>query len=223
MHAALKWVVQLALFAVLWVVVCGAITSATQLRSLDIPPGATVAIVGNGPSVVTHDWGPLIDRHDVVVRFNAAKLIPRHTGTKTTIHVVTAGSNRSFEPSAVKILVYNSPLHRLRPLPCRKCLLLSPAEATGVSHPRPTSGLITLAYLSAKFPSNHMYVIGFDGLTQGADFDRTHYFAAADASRTAFDKVFTGVGQAYHTNEAPIFEALLRDRPNLHRLSAPAS
>eukprot|EP00899_Mesostigma_viride_P006005 jgi/Mesvir1/15405/Mv06590-RA.1 len=49
------------------------------------------AIVGNSGHILKKEYGPYIDRHDAVVRFNILSLSPRfapHIGTKTTIRVL---------------------------------------------------------------------------------------------------------------------------------------
>ena len=50
----------------------------------------TVAIIGNGPSVLDKEMGEIIDRHDIVVRFNCFQTdgFENHIGIKTTIWVV---------------------------------------------------------------------------------------------------------------------------------------
>jgi hypothetical protein len=52
-----------------------------------IPAGASVCLVGNGPSVLRAAYGAQIDAHDVVIRFNwfAITGFENHTGTKTTL------------------------------------------------------------------------------------------------------------------------------------------
>lgn len=54
---------------------------------LRITPGARVILVGNGPSVLTADFGVAIDAHDEVVRFNnyAIEGFEKHVGRKTTL------------------------------------------------------------------------------------------------------------------------------------------
>jgi hypothetical protein len=52
-----------------------------------IPTGATVCLVGNGPAVLRAPYGPQIDAHDIVIRFNwfAISGFEPHVGTKTSI------------------------------------------------------------------------------------------------------------------------------------------
>ena len=52
--------------------------------------GKSVAIVGNSPRLLESDHGPLIDSHDVVIRFNDADItgLGVHTGCKTSFRLV---------------------------------------------------------------------------------------------------------------------------------------
>jgi hypothetical protein len=54
---------------------------------LRIPAETTVALVGNGPSLLTAHHGPTIDQHEEVVRFNSCRITgyESHTGTRTTL------------------------------------------------------------------------------------------------------------------------------------------
>lgn len=48
--------------------------------------GKTIAFVANSSDLLTHNIGPEIDSHNIVVRFNSYKIIPPLTGKKVTIH-----------------------------------------------------------------------------------------------------------------------------------------
>jgi SAM-dependent methyltransferase len=50
-----------------------------------------IILVGNGPSILEHEYGQLIDSYDVVVRFNwyHTKGFEKHTGVKTNVWVTT--------------------------------------------------------------------------------------------------------------------------------------
>ena len=115
-----------------WLIACRWLTHATRLASLpDLPPNARIVIVGNGPSVVRGSpKGHLIDAADVVVRFNAAKRAPAaYTGTRTDVHVVTAGSWQPHVPGAHRVIVYNTPFHKwVRVWPYLRCLALDASE-----------------------------------------------------------------------------------------------
>eukprot|EP00192_Tetraselmis_astigmatica_P010788 CAMPEP_0117665614 /NCGR_PEP_ID=MMETSP0804-20121206/9912_1 /TAXON_ID=1074897 /ORGANISM="Tetraselmis astigmatica, Strain CCMP880" /LENGTH=366 /DNA_ID=CAMNT_0005473055 /DNA_START=442 /DNA_END=1538 /DNA_ORIENTATION=+ len=55
-------------------------------RLPELPPGSlgTCAIIGNADNILQHKWGPEIDQHDFVVRFNVKmKGYEKHVGTKT--------------------------------------------------------------------------------------------------------------------------------------------
>lgn len=214
-----KVVVTLVMMIVAWIVVCITITRCTRIRKLPLRPFQIVAIVGNGPSVAKHEFGSQIDACDAVIRFNSAKITPRHTGTKTSIHVITAGSDKSFIKGAERVMVYNCYAHYTRPNPCMSCFLLDSADAIGVNHKNPTSGLVVVAYVTATFRDTMFYMIGFDGMKSGATFSESHYFAEDDQSRTKFDKTFTAIGMAHHSDESSVFEHLVATRDNLRIMS----
>jgi hypothetical protein len=48
--------------------------------------GKTIAVVANSSKLLEYEYGELIDGHDIVIRFNAFRIIPKHTGTKTSVH-----------------------------------------------------------------------------------------------------------------------------------------
>jgi hypothetical protein len=52
-----------------------------------VAPGESCVLVGNGPSLLAGDKGPLIDAFEQVVRFNTFKTagLEPHTGSKTTL------------------------------------------------------------------------------------------------------------------------------------------
>lgn len=54
---------------------------------LMLPPTASVVLVGNGPSLLRHPQGDVIDSYDEVVRFNRFRLrgFEDYTGTRTTL------------------------------------------------------------------------------------------------------------------------------------------
>ena len=205
-----------ALLLVAWLAVCNVVTRTTRLTCLpQLPPNARIMVVGNGPSVATRALGPYIDSADVVVRFNAAVLIPKHTGTKTDVHVVTAGSLRPHLPGTVPVLAYNHPSqYVLRPWPCVGCL---PLDASITHHPRPTSGLVMLTHLAKTYPHCRIELVGFDGI-KSQDFSREHYFDREHANRTWTDKLLTDVGMGYHSDETAEIERLVAGRGNVKRL-----
>ena len=195
--------------------VCVTITRCTRIRRLPIGGCEKVAIVGNGRSVIEQELGRRIDECEVVIRFNAAKLVPRHTGSKTSIHVITAGSDREFIEGAFRVMVYNCEGQKMRPKACVSCFLLENADAIGVDHPNPTSGLVVVAYVTAMFRDTMFYMIGFDGMKSNSTFTDSHYFSEDDTSRTTFDRTFTRAGMAHHSNESKVFEGLVASRENL--------
>ena len=189
----------------------------TELNRLPIGTHDRVVIVGNGPSVGSHDWGKLIDSFDVVIRFNAAPIIPSKTGTKTTIHVITGGSLNDFKEGATPVIAYNHPLQRLlRPKMCVRCM---PLFSNNDVHVNPTSGLLTILHVLKYHPNNQVFIVGFDGM-QTKDFSKEHYFESNNASRTWTDRLLTPIGMNHHSNESTTFQKLLASHPNLQELAS---
>lgn len=175
-----------------------------------IKQGDRIAVIGNGPSVMSEKLGAFIDKHDVVVRFNAAPVFPEHTGTKTTVHALTAGSNKPFAKGAERVIVLNSKVFEfVRCKLGRGCLILHAGRG------RPTTGMVVLRHLSAAYPRNQINIIGFDGIDTKRTFSETHFFSVNDAARTLLDKMLTSVGHHYHSNERDGFERLLGQNPNM--------
>lgn len=52
---------------------------------------SNIILVGNGPSILDHEYGELIDSYDIVVRFNwyHTKGFERHSGIKTSVWITT--------------------------------------------------------------------------------------------------------------------------------------
>ena len=48
--------------------------------------GKRTIVVANSSKLLDHEYGEFIDGHDVVIRFNAFRIVPKHTGSKTSIH-----------------------------------------------------------------------------------------------------------------------------------------
>jgi hypothetical protein len=206
---------------VVWLTIVRTISDVTHFSALPIKSGSDrIVLVGNGPSVTQHDWGNLIDSFDVIVRFNAAKIIPRHTGVKTSIHVITAGSLRTHIEGAWRGIVYNHTTQRfLRPLPCVHCTEI---RTKTTYHSRPTTGFVTIAHICENYPTNTIRLVGFDGI-RSRDFGKEHYFERNDSSRTALDILLTNVGMNFHPlDERSVIESLMRKNPNLKRIPAPS-
>ena len=199
-----------------WLTACRWLTRATRLASLPaLPPGARIVVVGNGPSVVEGPpKGHLIDAADVVVRFNAAKRAPAaYTGTRTDVHVVTAGSWQPHVPGAHRVTVYNTPFHKwVRVWPCLRCLALDASEVPEVAHP--TSGLVFVHYLVRTYPNNPIALIGFDGF-RSTSFDENHYYRRTDRRHTLGDRAFAGVAMHLHSDERARFVELVRSHGNV--------
>lgn len=199
-----------------WISACRWLTRITCLPSLPaLPANVRIVVVGNGPTVVQGPpKGHLIDAADVVVRFNAAKRAPAaYTGTRTDVHVVTAGSWQPHVPGAQRVIVYNTPFHKwVRMWPCLRCLALDASEVPEVAHP--TSGLVFIHYLVRTYPHNPIALIGFDGFRSNS-FDENHYYRRTDRQHTLGDRAFAGVAMHLHTNERARFVELVRSHGNV--------
>jgi len=192
------------------VIVIGYVTFLMLLRSLstnnlNITSTDRIAVVGNGPSVMSRARGAYIDDHDVVIRFNTSHIIPNFTGVKTSIHVKTAGSNAPLKLGAQRVTVYNHPLLKLRPVMCKNCVHID-TRTTLIRNA--SSGLVILSYLCQHFPKNEINIIGFDGLKNTKN---VHYYKPTDA--TILDRTFMNIGTAYHSDESREFERLLEQNP----------
>ena len=68
--------------------------------------GSKIIVVGNSPNIMTEKKGKLIDKFDIVVRFNEFKYVPEYTGKKTTIWVTHYANNKKID-CKYKIFLYN--------------------------------------------------------------------------------------------------------------------
>ena len=103
--------VLLLLLLIIWIIT-NFLVAHFCTKNIHIKQGDRIAVVGNGPSVKSEKCGTYIDNHDVVIRFNSAPIIPEYTGEKTSIHVITAGSDKSFIKGAQKVMIMNSSLFK---------------------------------------------------------------------------------------------------------------
>ena len=205
--------VLLLLLLIIWIIT-NFLVAHFCTKNIHIKQGDRIAVVGNGPSVKSEKCGTYIDNHDVVIRFNSAPIIPEYTGEKTSIHVITAGSDKSFIKGAQKVMIMNSSLFKyFRPQFCEDCSII------GTSGDRPTSGLVILRYLTREFPQNEINIIGFDGFDKTKEtFSQSHYFSSKDSNRTWLDKILTDIGHNYHENESELFNKLILENSNIKKL-----
>ena len=138
------------------------------LATLSDPPpsesAVTVAIVGNSPALLERADGQDIDSHEVVIRFNSAHLneqILRHTGTKTSLLVLSPAAARTMSRVPVQPLAISgvSPWHNNSRYWRRFAALEEPTHhiPSPVWHSLvarlnapPSSGLLALACLSQE-------------------------------------------------------------------------
>lgn len=177
-----------------------------------LPPDVRIAVVGNGPSVTHAERGDLIDAHDVVVRFNAAPLYPRYTGTRTSVHVVSGGYVGPTPPGASRVMVYNHPVHRLRRCPSCVATLVPPYRGA-------TNVMTYLTHLCRTHPHNEITLVGVDDIDwRNATYEEAHYFPLNTARKSRWNRWTDRIAMRFHRREHVELEELLRAHPNVRRV-----
>tara|TARA_B110001452_G_scaffold265949_1_gene271649 strand:- start:4566 stop:6257 length:1692 start_codon:yes stop_codon:yes gene_type:complete len=203
--------VFLGLFLYLWI--NDLVTMATENETLDLPTGGSIAVVGNGPSLLSHDDGHVIDTSGYVVRFNKFVLLSNWTGSRTDLHVTTAGSPR-WVTGRPHMVVYNMDLHewfpffphpytlRLRRRGLRR-LLPEDDDASG-----PSSGLATTVFMAAVAPRSHVSTFGIgDFHSRATAPEALHYYA--EGNGTLSDRVIWSLEarlRLHHDDESHLLD-----------------
>jgi hypothetical protein len=66
----------------------------------------SICVVANSSDLLDYNYGPFIDSHDIVVRFNGYKIIPEKTGIKTSVHCVFREYRGKHDPAApLKLII----------------------------------------------------------------------------------------------------------------------
>lgn len=152
-----------------------------------------VIVVGNGPSVLRHQAGELIDAFDRVVRINGFETegVERHTGRKTTDWACSVVAPQR-DAAAFRRMYLCGPTrewydactdlcHRVYP----DAILLGPeitAQIKPYARGWPSTGLMIVAHLLGEH--EQVTVHGFDGLKPE---EQEHYFEAGLAGGSAHD------------------------------------
>lgn len=178
----------------------------------------SIAVVGNGPSLIGSGLGPKIDACDDVLRFNRFELpveLAKDIGTRFTmwstysttlgsgageneLHTIVVpfyGSRRALE-TAVAQIKRKHPKQRVVTIPDRvqEGVHRYMGMEYGSRSEKPTSGLVVLAYLTQCCPEYKVYTCGFDGCVPG----RRHYYSAEKEYRRTPGHVVSNSEQAYY-------------------------
>jgi hypothetical protein len=158
-----------------------------------------ILVIGNGPSVLNHKVGDLIDTYDDVVRFNnyELKTYEEFVGTKTTILARRACDDVKLHPSELfnKVLCFityckwtdgmTKVARDVKSFYGEKCEIVSwlkcreIGEQIGLQQPHKewaSIGVLTIALLVERFGADNITIHGFDGLNSLGEREVFHYF-----------------------------------------------
>ena len=168
-----------------------------------VGPYRSLAVVGNGPSVLTEQRGSYLDSTDIVVRFNefAVEGFESYVGSRTDVyvtHLLHTYDNRHLRAHGVKAVIASRPqtarfafnsglgrmlmnLQRLGDLPLAWAddqrflglYALLNIPLTDMTGRNPTSGLVFLDFAS-QLNLDYIEIVGFDGYAPGLG---VHYFS----------------------------------------------
>jgi|GEM_PF-5210983 len=155
-----------------------------------ISPGASVVIVGNGPSLMRADLGAQIDSFDEVIRFNECRThgFERHTGSKTTVWCTFGRGmlpgDAEIRPDKI-ILTHEGakpayPAPHLYPVPRTFYNALQEEIKAGSIMPdksrlMPSSGFLVVRWLLDTGLAEEVTITGFDHFSKAED-KRHHYW-----------------------------------------------
>lgn len=149
-----------------------------------------VILVGNGPSVLGHKLGKVVDSFEEVVRFNnfQTKGFEEHVGGKTTLWVAVPQPNEPIRHS--RLLCQHEKKDRPegitefnkipswffwrthREFQSRVGMMMGFDKATVL--PKPTSGLLTVLYFLRVLRIEKVYLLGFDHFSK--DKSKQHHY-----------------------------------------------
>ena len=147
---------------------------------LRLPPETTCVLVGNGPSLVRAHYGPMIDAHEEVVRFNGGRVkgFEPHTGTRTTLWSTfgkgTVPADPDMQPERVIYIhgetggpsieaphIYRVPRWFFEE--CQKQVRqTSQRDAEGKKRLLPSSGFLVASWLLEVVGLRRLTLVGFD-------------------------------------------------------------
>lgn len=191
-----------------------------------------IAIVGNSPDLLKHEWGKEIDDHDIVIRFNSfvTKGFEQYTGSKTT--------DLAFCPYKFNDIIYSlSKEHRLliyasESISAVKKLIkqtsnnkLSIDDCTIIDNNiyykqlikklkakknwQGSAGLVMCQYISDNYPDAQIDVYGIT------------FFKDTIKTTSRYNKIHTMTGDLIDSGHDPdaewnYYEKYLKDKINLH-------
>ena len=143
-----------------------------------------IALVGNAQSLLKNNYGPIIDTHDVICRYNRGVNIINASaqGKRTHIAFYSPPSNyKDIETDAH--VVHVTPKHR--DIEYNKQFDHIPAHYTMMSMDRPSTGAISINWLLSLEPAS-ITLFGFDFKQTPTyyDTDRMHEPHDFDAERS---------------------------------------
>ena len=132
-----------------------------------------VAVIGNGPSILAREDGPMIDACTYVIRFNAFQTegFEKHTGSKVT-HWITNPADHQAKPKPEKRIciykdfprsLYNRSEEEIR----------AGSKQANADKVRPTSGYQVVKWLVESGFKN-IFIAGFDGFSK--DLNGKHHY-----------------------------------------------
>jgi hypothetical protein len=155
-----------------------------------IKPKSSVVVVGNGPSVMLHDHGKLIDCFDEVIRFNECRTtgVEQFTGTKTTIWCTFGRGmlpgDDHIRPSKVIMVhegvapAYNPKFLSTIPREFYEDIRKEVVATSQLKKPEkliPSSGYLVLRWLFDVYHMQRIHITGFDHFSKAHD-KRHHYW-----------------------------------------------
>lgn len=160
---------------------------------------STILIIGNGPSVLNHEVGHLVDSYDHVVRFNNYQLkgYEKYIGTKTTILARRACDDVKLHPPELYEQIFcfvtyckwtEGMIHVARSVKQfygEKCTIVTWQECRkigqkiGLDQPYnewASIGVLMIEKALDIFGKDSITIHGFDGLNAGGQKEVLHYF-----------------------------------------------
>jgi CMP-N-acetylneuraminic acid synthetase len=138
--------------------------------------GKSIAVVANSSKLLENNFGESIDKHDIVIRFNSYKILPKHTGSKITMHVSIYLQDINLEKNVpIRCIISNSYTNWVKSLnnltKTRQGLILkynAPSTLFGKMKLTQngsvlTTGFQTILLLKLLNGYERMTIYGFDG------------------------------------------------------------
>jgi hypothetical protein len=151
-----------------------------------------IAIVGNSSRILNHNYGDIIDSHDVVVRINhAPKYIakyPKNVGTKTTImsyglsrlDLAKEISNKCNPQYNLFLIRCNGEIKDYKPYSLFKNPFHGDIEEyrilkSNFAEFKPSTGIVTINYFVNNINFSKLNLFGFDFFTTSSTFRKNEF------------------------------------------------